>query len=143
MESIENIIEKNYGTEVSLIDFVVMQTSEDKIWVVSKDFSSIDSKRLAVNSIGMDFGKLKNGKLHLSIEGCQIVGKDATRNIIEVSKEDGTRFLKGETLKTEKISNCDLNNFVIIKSLDDFVGSGMLTVDGIMNLTPKSRRLPL
>lgn len=139
---LERFLEKNYGSEINLRKFLVFESGIDKkIWIASKTVSRIDFKNINVSLVGMYFGKIKrNDKIHLSIEGSQIVGKNATKNIIDVDVNDAEKFLSGESLEIDKIKNCDYDNFVILKSGNDILGSSLLTEKGIKNLIPKSRR---
>ena len=139
---LERIIEKNYGSGINLSKFLVFESGIDKkIWIASKTVSRIDLNKINVSLVGMYFGKIKrNDKIHLSIEGSQIVGKNATKNIIDVDVNDAEKFLSGESLEIDKKENCDYDNFVILKSGNDILGSSLLTEKGIKNLIPKSRR---
>lgn len=142
--NIENIIRKNYDADVDLKRFCLIETAEEKIWLASKDVSEIPLDKIELNSIGMYFGKLKrNEKIHLSIEGCQLIGKSINRNVIEFDRKIAENFLKGENIGVQDTPECDPHNFVVIKCGDDFFGSGLLVEGHIENLTPKSRRMPL
>ncbi len=143
LKELEEIIEKNYGVKFKF-DSLVLKSSRDKIWLVSKDFSKINFDKIKANSIGLYFGRLKrNNKIHLSIEGTQLIGPNATKNIVEVDEENMRRFLQGLNVKPKKMINCEVNNFVVIKYKDDFLGSGILREDYVENLLPKTRRIYL
>ncbi|MEM5834427.1 MAG: hypothetical protein QXQ69_01095 [Candidatus Aenigmatarchaeota archaeon] len=143
IEELERILEKNYGTKVSLKDFGVAKDKEEKIWLTSKEVLNFDFSKLQVNSLGFNFGKLKrNEKIHLTIEGSQIVGKNATKNIVILNQENALKFMQGLDVKPEKKINCEYHNFVIVKFKDKILGSSLLTEQGIKNMIPKSRRIP-
>ncbi len=139
---LERLLEKHYESGINLSKFLVFESGIDKkIWIASKTVSRIDLNKINVSLVGMYFGKIKrNDKIHLSIEGSQIVGKNATKNIIDVDVNDAEKFLSGESLEIDKKENCDHDNFVILKSGNDILGSSLLTEKGIKNLIPKSRR---
>jgi NOL1/NOP2/fmu family ribosome biogenesis protein len=144
VKELEKVIEKNYGAIIGIENFIVIQTTEEKIWLASKEISDMDFGKLNVNSVGMYFGKLKrNEKIHLSIEGSQLIGGKCRKNIVKLDRIMGENFLKGENIRPEITDGCESHNFVLIKSGNDFIGSGLFTENGIENLTPKSRRLPL
>jgi len=139
---IENIIEKNYGTVFDLNRFLVLKTCEEKIWIASRDMADVDFSKLAANSVGLYFGKLKrNNKINLSTEGCQMVGKNATKNVVIVDKESAAKFLKGEDVFPTEAANCESQNFVILKCNEDFLGSSLFVDGKIKNILPKSRRM--
>ncbi|MCS7106101.1 MAG: hypothetical protein NZ942_02180 [Candidatus Aenigmarchaeota archaeon] len=144
VREIERIVEKNYGVKLSLKDFTVAKDKEEKIWLASKEILSFDLSKLQVNSLGFNFGKLKrNEKIHLTIEGAQIVGKSATKNIVLLNEENALKFMQGLDVKPEKEINCEYHNFVIVKFKDRILGSSLLTEEGIKNMVPKGRRIPL
>lgn len=140
VKELENIIEKNYGTEMDLKRFSVFKTREDKVWIASKKIFDLPLEEINVNSIGMYVGKLKrNNKIHLSTEACQIIGKTAKRNVAVISEAE--KFLSGSNLKPDKEINCDYHNFVIVRTDKEILGCSLLTEDGIKNLVPRSRRI--
>ena len=141
VEKIEKIIEKNYGVKIKFKD-ILLKTSKDKIWIVSKDFKKNFFKNLKVNSVGLYFGRLKrNEKIKLSLEGAQLIGKKANKNLIEIDENELISFLQGFNIKKFKEKNAELNNFVIVKFKKDIVGVGILRNGYIENLLPKSRRM--
>ncbi|MEM5790739.1 MAG: hypothetical protein QXP77_01685 [Candidatus Aenigmatarchaeota archaeon] len=141
-KEIERIIDKNYRAKIDLKDFIVVEGKENKIWLSTKKIFEIDLKKLKINSFGLYFGKLKrNEKIHLSPEGAQIVGRNAIKNVLELSEEETRKFMEGSDLKIKIPENCESHNFVILKSKDDILGCSLALEDGIKNLLPKSRRI--
>jgi hypothetical protein len=49
--------------------------------------------------------------------------------------------MEGLECKWNKLINCEVNNFVLIKNENDFFGSGILREDKIESLVPKARRI--
>jgi len=142
VKSIENIVEKNYGAVFDLKQFLVMKTPEEKIWIASKAVADVDFSSLSANSVGMYFGKLKrNNKINLSTEGCQMVGKEAKKNVAVVDKDSAERFLRGNDVIPIEAAKCENQNFVILKCGEDFLGSSLFVDGKISNILPKSRRL--
>jgi len=144
VENLERMIEKNYGTRVGLNQFLVLFGSEEKIWLASKEIMNLDMRKFPVNSIGMNFGKIKrNDKVNLTIEGSQMVGKLATKNTVALDEQEAQKFMQGSDVKPQQEINCEYHNFVIVKSGEDVLGSSPLTEEGLQNLLPKSRRVPI
>jgi NOL1/NOP2/fmu family ribosome biogenesis protein len=142
VENIEDLIKKNYGTKIDLKQFLVFKSSEEKIWIVSKNILNLDLKKLKINSLGLYIGKLKrNNKIHLSLEGSQIVGKNANKNIVVLDELNTKKFMQGFDVKPKKEINCNYNNFVIVKFGEEILGSSLLTEEKLKNLIPKSRRI--
>lgn len=144
VERIEEIVESNYGTKIDLKQFLVLETFEEKIWLATKNLLNLELGKLPINSIGMNFGKLKrNDKINLTVEGSQIVGATAVKNIAVLDEENTKKFMQGSDVKPEKEINCDYHNFAIVKFEEDILGSSLLTEKGIENQLPKSRRIPI
>ncbi len=141
VEGLEDLIEANYGCKIDLKAFLIFETvPERKIWIASGDVSDIFYKNIEINSFGMHFGKLKTGKINLSIEGAHML-KDANKNVLNVSLGYAQKFLGGSNLNPDNAERCERDNYVIVKTGNDVVGTGLLTERGVKNLVPKSRRL--
>jgi NOL1/NOP2/fmu family ribosome biogenesis protein len=118
------------------------QTGKEKIWVLSKKIREIDISKLRINCIGLYFGKLKaNEKIRLSIEGCQLIGKYAKKNVAILNKENAERFMKGYDVEVDKHINCEERNFVLVKYGESFLGCGKFQEGKVESLIPKSRKL--
>src|SRR3989338_644407 len=122
---------------------------ENDIFLVTKDIDKIDLRELNVNSLGLYFGELLHGALRLSIEGSQMIGKKASKNIIELNDEQMRQWLKGEDIELEgaennnEIKNNSGGNYdgcVIIKHKNDFFGFGRIKEGKLLNFVPKARR---
>ena len=94
---------------------------------------------MRINSIGMYFCEIDKLGIRLSIEGSQIVGPLASKNIAEISEEQAKQWLKGEDLEVEG----NYSGFVIIKHNDDFLGAGKYKDGRILNYVSKSRRISI
>ncbi|MBI4140217.1 hypothetical protein HY485_00100, partial [Candidatus Woesearchaeota archaeon] len=97
----------------------------------------IDFSKLRINSIGLYFAEFRNNELRLSIEGSQIIGPKATKNVVELNNDELKQWLRGEDLEKE----CDENGFVIIKHGNDYLGCGKIKEGKVLNFVPKARRL--
>jgi len=145
VKKLQEIIDKNYKSDFELKDFGVMLGSEERVWLAARDIFSLDFDftKLPVNSIGMNFGKLKrNGKMRLTIEGSQLVGKNAERNVAVIADEHAENFLRGEDVAVSQAVDCEEHNFVIVKTESEVIVGGALFGEGkLKNLLPKSRRI--
>jgi len=139
-KEVERIIEKNYGVKIDLSGFDCYINKRNEIYLVSK---SVDEKLITIASYaGLYFGRLKrNEKIQLSVEGSQIVGKLASKNIAIVDDENISRYMEGLPCNWVELINCEINNFVLIKNGNDFFGTGILRKDKIESLVPKARRI--
>ena len=121
-------------------EFAFFRNEKDKIYVIHKDIAKIDLSGARINSVGMYFSEDKKGELRLSIEGSQLVGPLAKKNVVELDDKERIAWLRGEDLQKEG----DWSGFVIVKHKDDYMGSGKYTADRrLLNFVPKARRLIL
>lgn len=138
---LEMVLKKNYGSEIKFEDNL-FKSSKEKIWIVSKKAFSINFKKFRINSLGLYLGRLKkNEKIQLSVEGSQLVGKKAKKNIVIIDEKNLIKFLQGFDFKPKKLIDCEKNNFVLIKFKEDFVGTGILRENYVENILPKARRI--
>src|SRR3989338_1389330 len=120
IKEILEIIEKQWGAKLKM-DYGFLKNNKGRIFVVSRDISKINISKLRLNSVGMYFCEIDNKGIRLSIEGSQIIGHKATKNIVELSDEETKKWFKGEDLEKE----CEnYSGFLIIKHKNDFLEIG-------------------
>ena len=73
----------------------------------------------------------------MSIEGSQIIGKMATKNIYKMPDKDLKEWLNGLDLETDDNSI----GYKLIKNKDDFYGVGYFRDNKIRNFIPRYRRI--
>ena len=137
----ERILEKikeQFGIDKIDFDYKILQNKKGKIFLISRDISKIDLSRLRINELGLYIARLDK-ELRLTIEGSQIFGKYATKNIYKIDDEQENLWLNGNDLSCDKI----FNGFVIIKHDGDFLGSGKWKDSKILNYIPMERRIKI
>jgi NOL1/NOP2/fmu family ribosome biogenesis protein len=110
---------------------------KNKIFLIGEEYSKINIEKLRINSLGLYFGEIYEGKVRLSIEGAQIIGKTAASNILVVDDTQANIWMKGEDFDIDS----DLEGFVIIKNREDVLGCGKIAGKKLYNYMPKERRL--
>lgn len=139
IREIHSVIEKQWGAKLKL-DYGFLQNSKNRVFIINKDISAIDISRLRVNSIGMYFCERDRIGMRLSIEGSQIVGPHAAKNVVEIDEENMGKWFKGEDLELE----CrECSGFVIIRHKNDFLGTGKYSNGKVLNYVPKTRRISM
>lgn len=129
-------IKEQFGIKNLDFDYGILQNKDGKIFLISKDVNKIKLDKLRINELGLYVANT-NKELRLSIEGSQLFGKNASKNVYEVNEEQANFWLKGEDLECSK----EFNGFVIIKHKDDYLGSGKWKDNKILNYIPKERRI--
>ena len=135
-KKILKLIEEQWGAKLKL-DCAFTKNNKNRIFIINKDITKIELEKLRINSIGMYFCDLEN-EIRLSIEGSQIIGLEATKNIVEINDEQVKQWMKGEDLEIEDKNN--YSGFAIIKNKNDFLGTGKFKDNKILNYVSKSRR---
>lgn len=139
IKALGKALQERWNTSLD-IDCAFFQSKNKKIRLITRDIAKIGSKKLRIDSFGLYFGQLEKNKLRLSIEGSQIIGKGAKRNVVEISHSDAKRWLAGNDISITEPKNCT-NGYVIIKSGKDFLGCGYLKHGIVKNFIPKARRI--
>lgn len=137
IKEIFKLIENQWGAKIKL-DYGFLKSNKNRIFVISKDISKINTSKLRLNSVGMYFCEIDNAGIRLSIEGSQLIGPKATKNIVELNEEETKKWFKGEDLEKE-CKNC--NGFVILKYNNDLLGNGKYVNGKILNYVGKTRRV--
>lgn len=118
-------------------DYVFLETGKGRIYIANKEIFNLDLSQVRINSIGIYFAETRSG-IRLSIEGSQIIGPKATKNVVELNDGEAKLWMYGTDL--DKQTEC--TGFVIIKYKNDFLGTGKQTADGkILNYVSKVRRM--
>ena len=131
-------IEINYGVNNLKLDYMFFKSNEGKIFIVNSLFRYLDKENLNINSVGLYFCRVEK-ELRLTIEGSQIIGPFASKNILELDDIDADLWLKGDDIKY--INDKSESTFVILKNKNDYIGTGKYKDGKILNYIPKERRI--
>lgn len=128
-------IEEHFGSKEKL-DYAFLKNNEGKIFLISRKFGEINTKKLRINGLGLYFGKVEKSGIRLSIEGSQLV--NARKNFIEIDERQLRQWMLGKDLEVGKH---DIEGYVIVKHNNDAFGCGAYKEGRLLNFVPKSRRL--
>lgn len=112
-------------------------SKKDNVYITNKELFDVNHFLLRVSSFGSLFGTYTEDGFHLSIEGSQLIGSQATKNVLEVSSKQKESWLSGEDIEVN--TNRIENQQVILKQDEDFFGVGKAKKNKIRNSLPKSR----
>lgn len=152
-KAIAKQINDQWDADFTFEDFVV-KTQKDKVYIISRDIENIDYKKQNIEMIGLYIAHIHpdHGELRLSIEGSQIVGPKAKKNVIDIGKLSKL-WMAGQDVPFKT----DCKGMVIIKSGNDWMGCGKIVEKevevfdeegnshkemqtSILNFVPKTRR---
>ena len=137
IKEIYELLHEQWGAKLKL-DYGFLKNNKNRVFIVSKDISKIDISKLRINSVGIYFCEIDKAGIRLSIEGSQIVGPKAKKNVVEIDDEETKRWFKGEDIEKDCM---DCSGFIILKNKNDFLGSGKYSKDKILNYVGKTRRI--
>lgn len=86
---------------------------------------------------GLYLGEYSRNRVRLSMDGAQLLGPFATKNIVELDTEQATRWLQGESIIYED----KRRDYVIVMQSNDILGCGRLSNGILHSFVPKIRRL--
>lgn len=129
-------VEEQWGCELKT-DHAYLENSEGKIFIANREIFDLNTDNLRINSLGLYIAEVKDNQIRLSIEGSQLIGPIAKKNILELNAKQARLWMKGNDLELET----DCTGFVILKHNKDFLGSGKPKNGKILNHIPKIRRI--
>lgn len=143
IKEIVSTIDANWSlsSQEPLMQYHYLLNNKSKVFIVAKDVESVDLSQMRIDSIGLYLGELMDGNFRLSIEGSQIIGPYAKKNVVEISDGLMKLWIRGYDLEVKNPSDCEDGAFVIIKNNSDFVGCGRFSSGKISNFISKSRRI--
>ncbi|MBI2565370.1 hypothetical protein HYV79_05320 [Candidatus Woesearchaeota archaeon] len=117
--------------------YAFLKNEKDKLFLINSNIAGIQFEELRISTLGLYVAELKNNQIRLSIEGSQLIGPDAKKNILEINDEQEKKWIIGNDLDI----NIDKMGFQIIKHNNDFLGTGKIVNNKVLNYVPKERRL--
>ena len=135
-KNILSILKDQYGFDRKM-DYVFFINKKNKIYIATPDIAKIDFDKLKVNSFGIYFGELYKESLRLSVEGSQLIGPYATKNVVELDESEIAEWVKGLDIPT----TAQFNGFVVVKYKDDCFACGKTKEGKLLNYLPKARSL--
>ena len=118
-------IEEHYGIKELKLDYIFYQNNKGRIFLLSNKFKEFDHKDLNINSLGLYFANIKDKDVRLSVEGSQLIGDKAKKNVVEINEKELKDWLLGENLENK----------------NDFYGSGRIVDNKLLNFVPKEKRM--
>ncbi|MEA3429659.1 MAG: hypothetical protein U9R08_00125, partial [Nanoarchaeota archaeon] len=101
-------IKEQWDADINLDSYAVLTNEKEKVYIVKRDVFDIEIEKLRINSLGIYFCELKKG-IRLSIEGSQLVGPKAQKNIAKINNEQAQKWIRGEDIKIKQ----EFKGFVI------------------------------
>lgn len=140
-KKILKILEERFGFE-DLRDFYLLKMGKNRVRIIHKDFDKVNLEGMRVRFLGLEFCILtKKEEVRLTIEGSQIIGRKAKKNVLLVNEEAAKEWMNGKTpvIKGKNVEE----GFVIVKWKDDILGCGRYAKNKLWSFVPKWRRVSI
>lgn len=135
-KEILNSLREQYGIEIKE-KFLWFESGKGRIWILNKNVDLNEFKKLRIEFFGVYVAFKERDGIRLTIEGSQILGKSAKKNLLEISEQEMEKWLRGYELETKE----NIHGYVIIKNKNDFAGCGKVSNGKVLNMIPKARRI--
>lgn len=112
---------------------------QERVKVLSRGFKDVKVEGLAIENLGLLFGEWREEGLFLTIEGSQMVGPKATKNVLELNSDQLREWMTGGGIKVKRRGL--EKGIVIVKHKRDFLGCGRLFQGKIWSSIPPHRRI--
>ena len=137
-KEINKRIFEQWGCELDK-GFVFLLSNKNKLYIADKDIGRVSVSDMRVDNIGLYVATVDDNSVRLSIEGSQIIGPHARKNVVGVDDVQMREWFRGNDLRVKVEGG--ISGFVIIRHGRDFIGCGKVTEKGILNFVPKTRRI--
>ena len=140
LREINRELERVYG--VKLPKDLEYFRRKEKIYGIKKEKLKeiFEIEGLKIDNIGIRLLNIERDGIRLTIEGAQLIGRDAKRNVLKINKDIAEIFLAGEDVEIEEAFDYP---YVIVRYKNDILGVGRIIKGNILRpYIPKERRIP-
>lgn len=146
---IKRRLKENYGFSGELEGSLLLSSKEEKIFLLSGAELLPDGvdKRMRVDRAGLYIGKLLSNGVLLNVEGSQLVGPHAAKNILELDEAHLELWVKGEDLELSAEEKMKIgekgkeSGVFIVRHGNDFLGCAIIKDGKALNQLSKNRRV--
>ena len=138
-KKIRQQLKEQFGVEKIPDKVYFCLNKKEKVFITNREVFEVDQSILRVNAKGLYFGTFMKDGFRLSVEGSQLIGKDATTHILELNTKQRDLWLRGEDVEMD-VGKFDYD-YVLLKNGKDFLGCGKAKGGKILNYLPKSRTM--
>jgi NOL1/NOP2/fmu family ribosome biogenesis protein len=115
-----------------------LKNNKQKVFITTKAEKDSKLRIPRLEKAGLYFGTInKDDSIRLSLEGTQIIGKIAKKNILELEHKQAENWLKGFDFDIPKLED----GHYLLRYKEDFLGCGLIKNNKLHNFLPKTRRL--
>ncbi len=137
-------LEAQFGLDPSFLKkyAFLLQETKQRLYLANANIVEEDLESLRPDALGLYFGTLiPNNEIRLTIEGGQLLGPFATKNVLELDDEQFRHWIRGNALDLAT----EQRGFLLLKHNNDYCGCGKPVLDekhgtvSLHNYIPKTR----
>lgn len=141
VKEINAAVEERWGAAFSTDDIWYLHDKDQDVFLLSAMAKQVDFEHLRINNLGLYILNLDSGgRPRLSIEGSQLLGPKATRNVITLDDVQARNWVRGEDMDMSSLAD-EPTGWFLVRSSKDWMGSGLVKEGRLLNFVPKARRV--
>jgi NOL1/NOP2/fmu family ribosome biogenesis protein len=129
------LLYNQYGV-TQLPGYRLLRSGQKRIRIISEAAFALVTQVPCAGPAGLYFGEYRPHVIRPSMDGAQLIGPHATKNVVTLTNEQGERWLQGSTIQIED----DRRGYVIVSNGRDYLGCGSLSNGVLLSFVPKVRR---
>ncbi|MDD4352823.1 MAG: hypothetical protein PHN56_00035 [Candidatus Nanoarchaeia archaeon] len=137
VDTIKDLLLENYGF-VTPKSWMLYYLGKEKVWILKEEFFNLPLEKFNVETMGFYLCHFEHNIFRLSIQGAQIVGETATKNILDISLKDAWELLRGFDI--DKETNLEAT-YIILRTEAGIIGVGKNHKTKILCQIKKNRRV--
>ncbi|MEM1963843.1 MAG: hypothetical protein QW094_05155 [Candidatus Caldarchaeum sp.] len=139
LQNLSDEVMRSFGARLQTEGYVFVKTGEGKIRVLSEEAYRAAALFRGVMNAGIYVAKQRKNFVTLTIEGCKFVSLLPEAHVVELTKEDAVKWMRGDPVKVGKQNH----KTVIGRYRGHLLGTALVDINGIAYpQVPKWRRLP-
>ena len=116
--------------------YKLFQSGRHRIRIISEAAYQLRHLARKVELAGLYLGELGPNGFRLSLDGAQLLGPRATKQVVSLTSAQAEAWLGGESVDIED----SRSGYVIVRHESDILGCGSLSGGRLHNFLPKDRR---
>ena len=137
IDQVKELLLGNYGFSMPN-SWKLYYLGKSKVWVLKEEFFDLPLERFNVETMGFYLCHFEHDIFRLSIQGAQIVGKKASKNILDISLKEAWELIRGFDIDKETGLEA---TYIILKSPVGIIGVGKNHKTKVLCQIKKNRRI--
>ncbi len=137
LKNLKQELELNYGF-VPPINYKFYKLANERIWLLTPELEVFNTNGLRVETKGLYFCYFNSDRLRLSPEAAQLIGEEASKNVLMISDAQAEEIIRGFDI--DVVTNLDAD-YIILKSSKGVLGVGKNHKTKVLCQFRKNRRI--